>query len=339
MAAQLTQSNPSLRDEINERVEDEARDGWLLRRRLSPDARRASLQAVFFNGQPGWRSAFGGMLALAAGVAALGLSQDSAATVIGSMIIAPLGQPIVALGAALALTWPRQIGNLSGIILAGATGVIAIAYSLGVLLPDATPNAQMLARTAPDLRDLGVALFAGAAGAFAYTRDELSGVLPGVAIAVALVPPLAVVGLMLEQGHTLLAQGALTLFLTNLVGIALAAAVVMLVTRWAPLPSLRSRAPGVLAGLAGMVLAAGLLCVPLGRSYAAAVSQAQTATTVTAAVADSVGSTGPTLGPIQIDGNSVTVPTSSPGDLDEEAVQSVVGTVLGPDASVTVEAQ
>lgn len=192
--------NPSLGEFIDDAVESDVDDGWLVAHRVTPEIRRASLRAVFLDGQPRWQSAFSVMLLLSAGIATLRLSQNSAATVIGSMIIAPLGQPIVALGAALVMVWTRESLGLLGIIGLGALAVIVIGYLIGLLLPLATPNGQILARTAPDLRHLGVAFFAGAAGAYAYTKDELSGVVPGVAISVALVPPLAAAGLMLEEG-------------------------------------------------------------------------------------------------------------------------------------------
>ena len=148
------------------------------------------------------------MLVMATGIAALGLSENSAAVVIGAMVVAPLGTPIIALGAAVAI---------------GAASVVVIAFLLGLILPQAIPNEQILARTTPDFRDFGIALFAGIAGAYGYYRKEFSSVLAGVAIAVALVPPLCVVGLMLEEGRYVLVRGGFILFLTNLSGISLGA--------------------------------------------------------------------------------------------------------------------
>jgi uncharacterized hydrophobic protein (TIGR00271 family) len=163
------------------------------------------------------------MLSLSAGIGSLGLSEDSAATIIGAMIVAPLGQPIIALGASITLGWPREAIKMLVLIFLGALTVVAISFLLGSLLPHATPTRQILLRTAPDLRDLGIAVFAGIAGTFGSYRKEYSAVLAGVAIAVALIPPLCTVGLMAEEGRFILATGGLLLFLTNFVGITLAA--------------------------------------------------------------------------------------------------------------------
>jgi uncharacterized membrane protein len=132
-------------------------------------------------------------------------------------MIIPLGQPIVALGGAIALGWTLQSFRMIGIIILGTIFSLGIAYLIGLTLPNLTPNEQMI-RTAPDLRDLGIAILAGAAGSYGYYRSEYSTVLAG-AIAEALVPPICACGLMLEQGH-FLASGSMLLFFTNLLGIA-----------------------------------------------------------------------------------------------------------------------
>lgn len=181
--------------------------------------RTAVFNKLFFHYKKDWVSSFSLMLFLSVGIASLGLSEDSSATIIGAMIIAPLGQPIVAFGGAIALGWKIQSFRMLAIILLGTISSISLAYIVGITLPDLTPNQQILIRTSPDLRDLGISLFAGAAGAYGYYRSEYSTVLAGVAIAVALVPPLCCCGLMLEQGHFILAKGSILLFATNFIGI------------------------------------------------------------------------------------------------------------------------
>jgi len=181
--------------------------------------RTSVFNSLFFHYKKHWKSSFGLMLFLSIGIASLGLSEDSSATIIGAMIIAPLGQPIVALGGAIALGWRRQSLRMLGIIILGTISSIVLAYLFGLLLKDVTPNQQILIRTSPDLRDLGIALFAGTAGAYGYYRSEYSTVLAGVAISVALIPPLCSCGLMVEEGHFILAKGSLLLFITNLIGV------------------------------------------------------------------------------------------------------------------------
>ncbi|MDP3556944.1 MAG: DUF389 domain-containing protein [Bacteroidota bacterium] len=190
------------------------------------EGRAAAFNNLFFNFKDNWKISFGLMLTLSVGIASLGLSEDSAATIIGAMIIAPLGQPIIALGGAIALGWRKETFQMLIVIIIGSVSAVAISFLFGAILNDGTPNQQMLIRTSPDLRDLGIALFAGAAGAYGYYRSEYSTVLAGVAIAVALVPPLCVFGLMLQAGHYILANGSLLLFITNFIGIAFAAILV-----------------------------------------------------------------------------------------------------------------
>ena len=153
-------------------------DGWLFRHRIEAKDGAEVLRRVFLNSDPRWLSAFIVMLLLSGAIATLGLSQDSAATVIGSMIVAPLSAPIVALGGAIAVVWPREAAKMFTTVVAGAVIVVVVSYITGIFLPDSTPTAQILARTSPDLRDLAVALLAGAAGAYAQTRSSLSSSMP-----------------------------------------------------------------------------------------------------------------------------------------------------------------
>jgi len=188
--------------------------------------RKFVFNKLFFHYKKDWQSSFALMLILSVGIASLGLSENSSATIIGAMIIAPLGQPIVALGGAIALGWQIQSLRMLGIIILGSICSLIASYIIGLTLPNLLPNEQILIRTAPDLRDLGIALLAGAAGSYGYYRSEYSTVLAGVAIAVALVPPICSCGLMLEQGHFILASGSMLLFFTNLMGIAFSAILV-----------------------------------------------------------------------------------------------------------------
>ncbi len=173
------------------------------------------------------------LTALSTVIASLGLIANSAAVVIGAMLVAPLMQPIVALAAALVLARPRgEITSLGLIVLASAEA-FAVALGVGLLVPSfrtITLTPELLARTAPALLDLLIAVAAGAAAAYVTVRPRAGGALAGVAIAVALVPPLSACGVLLAHGNDRLAAGAFFLFLTNLVGIVLAAVAVFLAT-------------------------------------------------------------------------------------------------------------
>ncbi len=165
------------------------------------------------------------LITLSAAIAALGLILNSPAVVIGAMLVAPLMSPIVASGMALILGDARFLRFALGSALRGAIIAIFVGFIVG-LLPGDNMTAEVLARTQPSLIDLGVALFSGLAGAFALSYWEAAGALPGVAIAAALVPPLASVGISFAEGDWRKGLGALLLFATNYITIALAGAFV-----------------------------------------------------------------------------------------------------------------
>lgn len=218
---------------------------------------------LFFHYKKDWKKSFSLMLLLSVGIACLGLSEDSSATIIGAMIIAPLGQPIIAFGGAIALGWRIQTIRMLGILFFGTVGSILIAYFISMTLPDITPNKQMLIRTSPDLRDLGIAVLAGVAGAWGYYRSEFSTILSGVAIAVALVPPLCTGGIMIEQGHFLLASGSILLFATNFIGITFSAILVFFLLG---IKNAKSRKRFYRGTVATFVLGA-LIIIPLSLNY------------------------------------------------------------------------
>jgi uncharacterized hydrophobic protein (TIGR00271 family) len=167
-------------------------------------------------------SAFWVLLVLAAIIAGAGVVADSTATVIGAMIVAPLMTPILGTALAVVLGEPRWVLRGVAMIVAGAIAVVVIGYVLGLMVPEpalAESNSQVAARVSPHLIDLVAALATGVVGAFALVRSDVSDALPGVAIAISLVPPLAVVGLTLEAGAPLQALGALLLFGTNVAAI------------------------------------------------------------------------------------------------------------------------
>ncbi|MGB3258597.1 MAG: DUF389 domain-containing protein [Ornithinimicrobium sp.] len=167
-------------------------------------------------------SAFWVLLTLSAVIATAGVVADSTATVIGAMIVAPLMTPI--LGTAMSIVLARRSALLrsTSLVLGGALVVIAVSYLIGLLMPiDVTSatNSQVSGRVSPRLIDLLAAVATGLVGAFALIRSEISDTLPGVAIAISLVPPLAVVGLTAEAGEYGEAFGALVLFSTNVAAI------------------------------------------------------------------------------------------------------------------------
>ncbi|MFZ4719865.1 MAG: DUF389 domain-containing protein [Ilumatobacteraceae bacterium] len=187
---------------------------------------------LFFDGEDAARklSRFWVLLLLASAIAAAGVVGDSTATVIGAMIVAPLMTPIM--GTVLAITTADRANLVRSVLLVvgGACAAIAVGYLMGLLSPIAvvaSTSSQVAGRVNPRLIDLIAAVATGAVGAFAQCRDDVSDTLPGVAIAISLVPPLAVVGLTLEGGAPSESWGALLLFLTNVAAILLTGVIVM----------------------------------------------------------------------------------------------------------------
>lgn len=213
-----------------------------------------------------WTTRFLVMLTLSVVVAVMGLSLDSAAVVIGAMLLAPLMQPVLAAGACLSMAlFTKSLIAVAKV--AGATAwSIGIAYLLSLALPDSTLTSEVLARTQPDIKDLAVALAAGAAGAYATVQEDVSSSLPGVAVAVALVPPLGSVGIALELGSNSLAFGALLLYFTNLAAILFASIVVFVLTGFVPPRRLSDNLLRLTTAGVGLVALVIVVAVPLYRA-------------------------------------------------------------------------
>jgi uncharacterized hydrophobic protein (TIGR00271 family) len=171
-----------------------------------------------------WNIDFMMMMCLSTAIASLGLIQNSTAVVIGAMVVAPLMTPLI--GAGLALVQGNTIFFRDSIKAMGfgIGAALLISLILGLIVPMEQLTPELLARGAPTIIDLGVAFLSGAAAAYAVARPSLLGALAGVAIAAALVPPLATVGISLAEGVWEISEGAAILFATNLVAIILGAA-------------------------------------------------------------------------------------------------------------------
>jgi len=204
------------------------------------------------------------LLTLSAFIATFGLYQDSVAAIIGAMVVAPLGGAIMAVAAALVtgrVRWQGLTLLQAGL---GAAWVVVVAYVISLLIPDplvVPPSIE--ARTQPGILDLGVAIAAGAAGAYVAVRRTGSDALPGVAIAVSLVPPLATVGICLELGRLDDAAGAGLLFLTNFAAIIVAATVVFVIAGAAPSREMLRERHRLRIGAALAVVALVAVSVPL----------------------------------------------------------------------------
>jgi len=216
-----------------------------------------------------WIYGFGIMLTLSVIVAVMGLELNSAAVVIGAMLLAPLMQPVLATGATLSMAlFVKSLGAFTKVALATAW-CIALSYVIARVLPEQEFTSEVLARTKPDIRDLVVALAAGAGGAYATIREDVSSSLPGVAVAVALVPPLATAGITLEAGDTDRTTGAMLLYTTNLAAIIFASIVVFVLTGFVPPRRLAKTFPRLVLAA---VVTAGIMIAIAAPLYEASVS-------------------------------------------------------------------
>ncbi|MBE9157994.1 DUF389 domain-containing protein [Nodosilinea sp. LEGE 06152] len=212
-------------------------------------------------------------------IATLGLLANSAAVIIGGMLIAPLMLPIR--GAALGILEADRILIRASMLalIAGSLLAVAISALLGAVTGVAQFGSEVLARTQPTLLDLGIAITAGALAGVAKVEPKLSSTVAGTAIAVALMPPICVVGLWLGQGNLALSRGALLLYLTNLFGITLACMVAFVLFGYSMVR--RARRP-----LGITLIFTTLLIIPLGASTVQLLQQNQLEASVKTALLD-----------------------------------------------------
>jgi len=201
-------------------------------------------------------------------LATVGLFLNSASVVIGAMLLAPLMQPIVTFAMGL-LRWDGSLAY--GALRTVSVGVALVLLSsliLAALLPFRELTSEMAGRLHPTLLDLLVAVVSGIAAAYAKNNPKISGSLVGVAIAVALVPPLSTAGIGLGWGEFSIFIQAFLLFLTNFAGIILAAALVFMLMGFSPLHRAKK---GLVFGLLMVVLVA----LPLTLSFRQMVGDAK----------------------------------------------------------------
>ncbi|RPA70222.1 TIGR00341 family protein [Cyclobacteriaceae bacterium YHN15] len=206
------------------------------------------------------------LMSLSTIIATFGLFGNSSPVIIGAMILAPLMSPIISLSMGVL----RQENKLIKESLKTIAYGLAISYVFAILITWLTPlnsaNSEILARIRPNLLDLGIAAASGIAGAYAHAKKEIVKTLAGVAIAVALVPPLAVSGIGLGWGDWPVFWGALLLLGTNLAGMVLAAAMTFLLLGFSPFKLARK-------GLLISLFFVALISAPLGFGFSKMVKE------------------------------------------------------------------
>jgi uncharacterized hydrophobic protein (TIGR00271 family) len=226
-----------------------------------PGAAREAAAAATDSDLPYWM-----ILVISGAIAAFGLATDSAAVVIGAMLIAPLLAPVNGLGLALATGDGRLMVQAGAVVLASTLAVIATGAIVAWTLPFHTLTGEITSRIHPTTLDLGIAVFSGLAAALVTVarRKRLSAAIPGVAISVALIPPLAVTGFGIGMGNADVVRGSLLLYQANLAGIVLSGMSLFLLVgmhRTSVLEALREEEQETSAtGLAAQVLRIPWVC-------------------------------------------------------------------------------
>ncbi len=200
------------------------------------------------------------LMFLSAILATVGLFLDSASVVIGAMLLAPLMQPIVSLSMGVLRSDQSLLFGAMRSVLIGISIALVSAATITLLLPLETLTNEISARTSPSLLDLMVALVSGIAAAYAQNNQKIVGSLAGVAIAVALVPPLATAGIGLGWMNLYVFYQAFLLFLTNFVGIVFAASLTFLVLGFSPIRRAKR-------GLSYALATALIVAIPLYLSF------------------------------------------------------------------------
>jgi len=200
------------------------------------------------------------LMVLSTMLATLGLFLNSPAVVIGAMVLAPLMSPIISLSMGLQRSDIELSRQAFSTVLIGTCLALAISAAMAYIFPMHTVTDEIQGRLNPSILDLLIAVLSGVAGAFAHSRENIAKSLPGVAIAVALVPPLCVAGIGLGWMNQAVFLGAMLLYITNLTGIILAAGLAFMVIGFAPFTRARK-------GILLSIFFVSIISVPLVISF------------------------------------------------------------------------
>ena len=317
---------------------------WLEERDVGEDMRDNVVDNLFFEEPASTQKKVGFwvLLVLSTTIATLGILADSTAVVIGAMLVAPLMTPILAVSAGIVNGWVKRVSVAFATVAGGVLVSVSVAWIVASWAPQLIPyssNSQILSRISPTLVDMMIAVAAGAAGAYATIDRRVSSSITGVAIAVALVPPLGVVGVALKAGEFSDASGAFLLFLTNLVGIILMASVVFLIGGLAPVANFRESRDKMKTVILTVLLGGMIIIVPLAftsEGILVSASRQSEAQNVTAEWIEPV----PTLrvNKVTVSGSEVTVVVTGEGTLPSVAELEIrLESSFNDDVSVSVE--
>jgi uncharacterized hydrophobic protein (TIGR00271 family) len=227
---------------------------------VSPERRAVVLSDIEIGSQP--TATYYVLLCVSSLIAGFALIIGSDATLIGANVVAPLMTPIIGISLGLMRADLRLLRTALLAEFGGALLAVVLVYLLGLIPFWGDPTPSLLAQTKPTLIDLLVAALAGFAGVLAMIDERISPALPGVAIATALNPPVAAIGLCLAFGAYQGAWGAFLLFFANVLAILAVAAILFLIAgfvTWAEIGSIRGLVERFAPAAIGLLLVAALL--------------------------------------------------------------------------------
>lgn len=316
---------------------------WLADRPKSVDDRQALYGKVLYDGPNTAKRVirFFTLMTFAAVIASMGVITDSTAVVIGAMLIAPLMTPLMGMAMSLVMGWPKRLARSALIAVCGIALAITIGVLLGLIAPttiDVATNSQIIARSSPTILDLITAIAAGAAGAYGLSRPDVSDSLPGVAIAISLVPPLTVVGIAYSQGAWVDGHGALLLFVTNMLAILIMGGITFIVTGVTPLARAADQQHRVRTAIAAVAAAAAIVVGALLLNGAQIASNLLEQSTVQDAVDDWLADF-PDHNVVRVDQDDDVVMVTIVGPSDGSPTADALATALrdGLDRTVTAD--
>lgn len=208
------------------------------------------------------------MMGMSTIIATLGLFANSTPVIIGAMILAPLMGPLVSFSMGMIRSDAKMLSSSIKTVAIGTVLSMILAAFVGIILPTRLITAEMEMRMAPNLLDLGIAVASGIAAAYAHAKEEVAKTLAGVAIAVALIPPLAVAGIGIGWLNWEMFIGASILYITNLTGIILFGGISFILLGFGPFRRARK-------SLLRSIIMLFILSIPLGFSYFSVVKEAK----------------------------------------------------------------
>ncbi|MCL1595158.1 MAG: TIGR00341 family protein [Actinomycetia bacterium] len=316
---------------------------WLDQRDLGDEMRDNVVDSLYFEPPDSTQKQVGFwvLLVLSTAIATLGVIADSTAVVIGAMLVAPLMTPIMGVSAGIVNGWMRRV-TTSFATIAGGVGVsIGVAWIVAAWTPQIvslSANSQIQSRISPTLVDMLIAVAAGAAGAYATVDKRVSSSITGVAIAVALVPPLGVVGITLHAGAYSDASGAFLLFLTNLVSIILMASAVFVVTGLVPIEQFKLNRVKMRTVISTVTLGAMVILLPLVFASEGIIASAGRQSTAQETTEEWISESGLNIEKLEVSTDVITVVLSGEGDVPSVSeLESDLETALKTDVTVLVD--